>query len=160
MSEDSHKQRGRPESPPRRCIAEVSLDDSDEQLLEVMRQQRQLREQSSRYVRTRNVVTCSIKEFNAERRNRGDLPKVQAFCRRLVALGFIACLDLSTSIPDLRAIPDMLPAKLGLGGFEVWAIAQGFFDGCNLNVLPSAFEEFAKALPEAYRKANELLGPP
>lgn len=102
-------------------VMEVFLSDSNDDLVEKMRAMRQARTDPF-YT---NVV-CGISGWADDPRELWEVVEVRAFCRRLVALGFVAYLDRATWLGTL--MPDDWRSKVllaGLGAAEVWLIAEG-----------------------------------
>src|SRR5208337_4651534 len=123
MSKRSLPPSKRPErKKPTLVLAELSPAFSDAELVDVMHQFRNLREQCRKDV---NVVV-TIAGFDDDPRCLGAIPEARTFCDRLVRLGLIADLEPSTTI-----VPDdfwrQVSADRPLGSLEVWAISQGLW---------------------------------
>jgi hypothetical protein len=106
-------------------VSKLRTSQSHAELIEVMRQLRDVREKPIA------VVVCAIEGFENDPRQLGQIPELRAFCRRLVDLGFISWLEPTTTLSLLISeyVQQAYPS-LGtyLGAWEVWAIAQGL---CN-----------------------------
>jgi hypothetical protein len=138
-------------------VARLRVGYTNAGLIDVMRRLKEKRQLGE------NVIsTCVITGFDNDRRELGEIPEVRAFCRRLVGRGFIAWLDLSTSIEAYApaSVAGEWPAyhRLELGAFEVWAISEGHCQKPGTHALPvELLDQFRAALSTANQKADELL---
>src|SRR5215469_10950369 len=65
---------------------------------------------------------CTIRGFNDDPRELWEIPEAKTLAQRMVAIGFIAWLEGSVLMPELRRGPDA-NLRLGMGALEVWALA-------------------------------------
>src|SRR5262245_14135891 len=141
---------------PTPVTAHLHLRYTNEELVDVMRKFKQVREQIPD-----TIITCAIEGFGNDRRELGEIPEVRAFCRRLVCTGFISWLELSTSVPALTH-PALkgVGMFLGLGALEVWLISEGLVGKAGtVRLNADQLKHFAETvLPEANEQADRLLG--
>src|SRR5262249_1634453 len=97
-------------------LVELSIDDTDEELIGQMRVMKGARQKN-----THDHIICAIRGFDDERRELHQIPEVRAFCARLVRLAFISYLDLATTI--LADASDVV--RKGWGAAEVWLCGEG-----------------------------------
>jgi hypothetical protein len=121
---------------------------SDAELVGMMRQARRCRERGA------PSVTCAISGYDEDPRELGDIPEVRAFCKRLVGLGYVAFLDVATSI---RELPGFC-LGLTLGAWEVWSMARNELQSGRYPLPGVVVREFKdKQLPYLKAVANDHL---
>lgn len=99
-------------------------------------------------------VVCVISGYGDDARELWEIPEVRAFCRRLVALGFISYLDFTTA-----ANPDAPPTlRAAFGAAEVWLIAEGRYRA-GMPLTRRMVDEIAHAVGVSNAVANETCGP-
>ena len=65
-----------------------------------------------------------IMGYENDPRELGDIPRVRGFCRRLVNLGLLSVLHITTTIAGFAKSPLTMAECNGLGAFEVWLMAE------------------------------------
>jgi hypothetical protein len=133
-------------------IARLSVRYTDEELLDVLRQLHESRKTS------RGIYTCMVEGYDDDPRGLYEIPEVRQLCQRLVALGFISELDVTTSMKGLTpaGVPGM---DAGLGAFGVWALSRGLIKAPGTTAVPeSTLREFFEVLKESNQRADRHLG--
>jgi hypothetical protein len=133
----------------------LSLRYTDDELIDQMLQLRQMRQTGRR-----GVCVCNFTDFDDDPRELHEIPEVKTFCQRLLNLGFIADLDVTTSIKELSPFKEWpLPGVLvGLGAFEIWGLAEGRIVALGKCEFSRAdLEKFLSVLNGCNRKADALL---
>jgi hypothetical protein len=129
-------------------IVQLQLGDSNESILDLMRQMKACRED-----RSFGHVVCTVGGFSDDSRELYEIAEVRAFCRRLVGLGFISYLDPWTSnLPN----PPMLAHFWG--ATEVWLCGEGRMRR-TAPLTKELLDELTQAILEANEKAEAALGP-
>jgi hypothetical protein len=140
------KDKGENPKKPGLTINHVELSYSNDELVGLMRTCRDHRQQNRN-----DHIVCIIGGFDDDPRELGQIPEARALCRRLVGIGFISWLDVSTSIPELKGIG----MHAGLGAFEVWGIAEGIIGAGGGYELPKeTLAHFRKDLEKANQEAD------
>jgi hypothetical protein len=133
------------------------LSNSNDELAGVMHRCKALRKNADRD----SIVLCTVDGFDDDPRCLGEIPEVRAFCRRLVGMGFISYLDVSSGIKEL-AHPTVAQGGgmgLGLGALEVWLIAEGLLGKAGrVNLDGAAWDRFRAALDLANQQADATCG--
>jgi hypothetical protein len=88
---------------------------TDQEIIGLMRHARRARAAGA------PTVTCCIGGYDDDPRELGDIPEARELCKRLVRLGYIACLDIATSVREFPTFNH----SITLGAWEVWRIARG-----------------------------------
>jgi hypothetical protein len=105
--------------------------------------------QAARFNGTKHVVCC-ISGYDEDPRFLFHIPEARAFMVRLIALGFMSVLDVSSMLPK-----DVSPAvSAGLGALELWTYSQG-----RGHVTGADREPFSAALLESNRVCESHIGP-
>jgi hypothetical protein len=144
-----------PEPAPRRqgrklLTCPLSLRYGPAELLDVMRTMKQWRRQGGPDA----SITCTISDYDDDPRELHEIPEVQAFCRRPVDLGFIADLDVTTSIAGLARVGP----QAGLGAFDVWALAEGMIGQTGMTeITEDTLLRFRDVLAACNRRADRAL---
>jgi hypothetical protein len=130
-------------------IMNLPVDSSDMELLVAMRVMKRSREQSAE-----GHIVLTIPGFDDDPANVWQNPEVQRFCHRLVELGFISFLDLSTCLPWNAA-----ELHAALGGLEIWLIGEGKFRN-SIEITQQLAHRFDDVLATCYSRAAKLVGHP
>lgn len=130
-------------------IMSLGVDSSNEELLDAMLVMKRSREQSAE----RHIVLL-IPGFDDDPANVWKIPEVQRFCYRLVELGFISFLDLSTCLP--WNAPELHAA---LGGLEVWLISEGKFRN-SMELTKQLAHRFDEVLSVSFKRAEQFVSGP
>jgi len=141
-------------------MVELGISATNEQLIDQMRIMKRAREDG-----TYKHIVATIRDFGDDPRELFDIPEVRAFSRRVVNLGFISYLEMSTAVgTDLPT-----EAKLGWGAYEFWLCAENRLRRvgtphkgilCLKNFTLHRFlKECSTILHEANSRADALLGP-
>ncbi len=133
----------------------MGIDDTNDMLVEKMRYLKSVREAG-----LSEHVVATVRGFNRDRRELYEIPEVQAFCRRLVDLGFISFLD------PIVGLNSALPAEArqAWGAYEVWLCGRGRLTRrlqLNGRTLAKELEEILTASnAKAEATVGPYLGPP
>ena len=130
-------------------FVELGIDATNDDILDQMRIIKQGREEG-----IYQFVVCTIRGFADDRRDLSEIPEVRAFCRRIVNLGFISYLEVTTLF-DLHLPAE---AKRCWGATEVWL--------CSENRLKAEIEmdkplllELQQVIGESNERADAAIGP-
>jgi hypothetical protein len=129
-------------------LIELGIDATNAELLEQSRLAKTMREAGASH------VVCCVRGFDEDPRELWDIPEVRAFCRRLVAQGFISYLDLATRLPGTPAI-----LRDAMGALEVWLTAEAKLSLEPMTLGPDVVERFRTALDAANALMDAALGP-
>jgi hypothetical protein len=136
-------------------LSELSINFSQEQLIDLMHQYRDIREQDEKQG-TKSTIGVTISGHEDDPRELGEIPVVRQFCQRLVQLGFVA--DLT---PSLMLFPDHdcpLPPGMALGSLELWCISQKMLGRAGRTDLERArLAKFPDAILQANKRADSVL---
>jgi hypothetical protein len=140
-------------------LSRLSLQFSNEQLIDLMHQYRDVRERDEKRGKE-TIIGIQVDGYNDDPRELGEIPEVQDFCERLVDLGFIA--DLT---PSLMLFPqDNLPIPRGsaFGSLEVWCTGQGMLGPAGrVDLETDRLMSFVDTmLSQANQRADTVLGRP
>lgn len=96
----------------------------------------------------------TIHGFDDDPRELWQIPEAMAFMRRLYSIGFISCLEVSTTCDF------MLPVKSsrlpGLGALEVWLLVKNKFKLGNAELSKTVISQFFKDLEKSNFKAESI----
>jgi len=133
---------------------------TDSELIEQMRQCIEV------VAETRCGFFLLISGYDFDEREVFEIPEVVDLCQRLCKIGFPSVLWPSTWLKesgDIGGIPRKDAAELGMGAFEVWAIAVGLIAERR---SPMYFPQtvvlrfFEKELPQMHKRCDENLEAP
>lgn len=129
-------------------LIDLGLNASNAHLVEQMRFMRRSRAEG-----IADCVACTVRGFHDDPRELQDIPEVQAFCRRLVGLGFLSDRDFTTQL--VADCPE--PARHAWGAAEVWLCGEGRLrDG--MPITRELVAELESAVIAANGRADEVLG--
>jgi hypothetical protein len=109
--------------------------------------------------RTRGFC-LTISGFDDDPRELWQIPEATEFMRRLVDLGFISALEVSTTAIELLPIYAKGKQLPGFGALEVWMCGTGRMSLGSMDVTRPVIEDFHKALQAANRKAQTVCDEP
>src|SRR5262249_54436820 len=101
---------------------------------------------------------CTIRGFNDDPRELWEIPEAKTLAQRMVAIGFIAWLEGSVLMPELRRGPDA-NLRLGMGALEVWALAEGKTKGVAMTLSKADLTDFLKDYHAAVATSQKIVGP-
>lgn len=100
----------------------------------------------------------SIQGFDDDEREVWEIPETIEFMKKLVDLGFMSILEISTTSPSLVRTEIFHTDKLpGLGAIELWMCATSRMGNGANEVTPAEFKMFTDALQASNAKAESLL---
>lgn len=131
--------------------ASLTLRDTNEELVEMMRQMKAARQAGF------DAVICCVSGFENDRRELWQIPEVRAFFRRLVTHGFISWLDVFAGMNPDPNTPEVL--RMGLGACEVWLISEGVDIGAaDMTLTATILEELKAVLNKANEVSDAMIG--
>jgi hypothetical protein len=130
-------------------FVDLGIGATNEQIIDQMRIMKRGREEGL----YRNIV-CTIRGFDDDPRELVEIIEVRAFCHRIVSLGFISYLDISTIFDDQTP----LLARKGWGAAEVWLCSEGRLRP-NTPLTRELLDELQQAVEESNERADTALGP-
>jgi hypothetical protein len=95
----------------------------------------------------------SISGYEQDSRELWEIPEMKILATRLVNIGFISLLDLSTIMKSLKD-PDPL-YKTSLGALEVWALSKGILNGKHL-ITKNQYQLFLEDLNNANTQCDKV----
>lgn len=107
---------------------------------------------------TRRGFIVSIKGYDHDRRELWEIPEVVDFYQRLVALGFTALLEVSTTVEGMARFPEM--SQAGFGALEIWLCATGKMKKGGVTLTQPTMDRFFQSLHEANKRSHEILNQP
>jgi hypothetical protein len=125
-------------------VVAVTTEMTDGELLKMMR----TLEQQVRCANMGFVLTVS--GYDNDLRELWEIPKCIELFRKLVDMGFISVLEVSTHIKEISRIPDCP----GFGAFEIWSIADGRMTGGTTTYPKSVIIEFLDKLQESNQRCT------
>ncbi len=128
-------------------IIGVASDETDDEIRDFMREMKAARERRS------GPIVCLLGDYDRDPREVFQIPEARATCRRLCELGFIAYLDVSTSLAPGH------PASQAYGAAEVWMCAENRLKLGTTEYPESLIDEIEQVLMRANQIAEETLGP-
>lgn len=102
----------------------------------------------------------SISGFDQDERELWQIPEVIVFMKRLVNIGLIAGLEVSTQCPDLVRKEFMLKSLPGFGALEIWMAATGKLNNGDNSISQETMASFFKELNTANSKAKTICQSP
>ena len=131
--------------------ASLSLRDTNEELVEMMRQMRAARQAGV------DAVICCVSGFENDPRELWQIPEVRAFFRRLVTHGFISWLDVFAGMNPDPNTPEVL--RMGFGACEVWLISEGVDIGAaDITLTATVLEDLKAVLHIANEVSDAMIG--
>jgi hypothetical protein len=127
---------------------DLGIDATNDDILDQMRIMQQGREEQ-----LYDNIVCTVRGFAHDQRELYAIPEVRAFCRRLVSLGFISYLDMST----IFAANVPLLAKRAWGAAEVWLASEGRLRAQN-PLTHELIAEIQQVVSDANARADKALG--
>jgi hypothetical protein len=125
-------------------VVAVTTDLTDDELLEMMRSlEQQVRCTSMGFVLT-------VSGYDDDSRELWEIPECIQLFKKLMDMGFISVLEVSTHLEGISRIEDCP----GLGAFEIWSIAGGRMKG-NTIYPKSVIEEFVVELQESNQRCTD-----
>lgn len=101
----------------------------------------------------------TIAGYDNDPRELYEIPEVIEFTKKLVKFGFMSCLYLTTTIPDLIPEPFKGHKLPGLGALELWLFASNRMKKANFELDKPTFAIFVKDLEISNQIVNILLTP-
>jgi hypothetical protein len=99
---------------------------------------------------------CAITGFDDDPRELWQIPEAVAFMKRLVDLGFISGLEVSTNSEDLVRPEFGVPKLPGFGAIEVWMCAKGLIRTGDNAITKSLLKRFFADLHIANQKSSKV----
>ncbi len=126
----------------------MALDETNEEVIDYIRTMKTARENGVKQ------VVCLIDGFNDDSRPLYAIPEARALCRRLVNLGFISYLNVTTAVDGIGVEPCL---KNAWGALEIYLCGEGKM-GSKVELTTEEFKKFTDALDVANEKANQAVG--
>jgi hypothetical protein len=101
---------------------------------------------------------CTIRGFNDDPRELWEIPEAKKLAQRPVDIGFIAWLEGSVLMPEIRRGPDV-NLQSGMGALEVWALAKGKMKGIAMTLSRDDLTGFLKDYQQAIATSQKIVGP-
>lgn len=131
--------------------ASLTLRDTNEELVDMMRQMKAARKAGV------DAVICCVSGFENDTRELWQIPEVRAFFRRLVTHGFISWLDVFAGMDPDPNTPEVL--RMGFGACEVWLISEGVDIGAaNITLTATMLEDLKAVLHKANEVSDAMIG--
>lgn len=110
---------------------------------------------------TRGSGFClTVSGFDEDKRELWQIPEAIAFMKRLVDIGLIAGLEVSTQCPDLVRKEFGLESLPGFGALEIWMGGTGRLSSGNNDITQETMTTFFEALNIANAKAKAICQEP
>ncbi len=130
-------------------FVELGIDATNDDILAQMKTMKACREDGSY-----GHVVCTVRGFDDDKRHLFEIPKVRAFCRRVVNLGFVSYLDFTTTFDE--TVPAI--AKDGWGAAEVWLCGEGRLRS-QMPLTEELIDELKLVVRKSNEKADAAIGP-
>jgi len=110
-----------------------------------------MKDMSNHLGKTGFILT--VNDYDDDPRGLYEIPECVKFFKKIVDLGFISLLELSTTVDGLAKFSGCP----GLGALEVWLCATGHFSTGRMEISHDLMSEFLEVLENCNDKLRKLL---